>query len=114
MQKYQRLRDSADFARLRFEGKVYRHPLLMVSFAPNHLSYNRYGFITSKRLGNAVQRNRTRRLLRESIRPLDETLKSGYDVVVVAREQIVGESYQTVYQGLVNTLRRASLLTQEA
>lgn len=111
MHKRQRLKDPAAFARLRYDGETYRHPLMVISFVPNDLTYNRYGFITTKRLGNAVTRNRVRRLLRESMRQV--ILKPGYDVAVIARGRIVGQPYRVVFHSLCDTLRRAALLVDE-
>ena len=41
--------------------------------------------LPAKKIGNAVQRNRARRLIRESVRHLTEDIKDGYDFVFVAR-----------------------------
>ena len=65
MQTRFRLRRSSDFARLRERGRTWRHPFLILSVIENNLEHNRYGLIVSKRLGNAVKRNRVRRLMRE-------------------------------------------------
>ena len=76
MQRRLRLRRKDDFARLRQHGRVWRHHMLILSVTPNGLTHNRYGFVTSKHLGKAVVRNRTRRLLRET----------SHKISVVARE----------------------------
>ncbi len=47
----------------------------------------RWGFITSKRVGNAVKRNRARRLMREAVRVLP--VVDGWDVVLVASAAMV-------------------------
>jgi len=109
MNRRLRLRRPEDFARLRREGTSHRHPLLIVSVAPNDLLHNRYGFITAKRLGKAVTRNRVRRLMREAVRHLHPTLKTGYDVVVIARPHAVGKPYTAIYQALQATFDRAAL-----
>ena len=55
----------------------------------------RYGLTTSKKVGNAVCRNRARRLLRAAIRSVEEKLGNNWDYVFVARERILtAKSYQ--------------------
>ena len=109
MQRPLRLRRQEDFAHLRKAGRTYRHPFLTLSVAPNPLSHNRYGFVTSKRLGNAVVRNTVRRVLREVIRQADPGLARGFDVVVIARSPIVGQPYLAVEQATITCLRQAGL-----
>ena len=50
---------------------------------PNGLSYNRIAFTFSRKFGNAVERNYSRRLSRESYRMLRANLKQGYDMVLL-------------------------------
>ncbi|MCB9454612.1 MAG: ribonuclease P protein component [Anaerolineaceae bacterium] len=114
MQRRFRLRHPADFAHLRRDGRTYRHRLLVVSYAPNGLSYNRYGFITVKRLGNAVTRNRVRRLLREAVRLLHPRLRAGYDVVFIARDGLVGQPLGVVQRILNELAVQAGLNESEA
>jgi len=110
MERRLRLRKSKDFQRIRRDGCVIRHPFVMVSYAPNHFDYNRYGFITSKHLGNAVVRNRVRRLLRESIRQLDPQIVNGYDMVFIGRNQIVEQPFYVIVRILNELFNRAGLL----
>jgi ribonuclease P protein component len=113
MQQQYRLRHSADFDRVRAEGRVWRHPFLIATVAPNGLDHNRYGFVISRRLGVAVVRNRVRRVLREIIRLATPNLKTGYDVTIVGRNEIVGQPYKTVQEALELLLKRASLWKEE-
>lgn len=109
MQRHLRLRRKEDFSRLRQAGRVWRHPLLILSVTPNDLSHNRYGFITSKQLGKAVVRNRIRRLLREAVRHAHPQLAVGHDMVFIAREPIGGQPYQVVQDAVVTILGQAGL-----
>lgn len=113
VQRRLRLRRPQDFERLRHNGKVQRHPLIVMSYAPNTLPHNRYGFITSKHLGNAVVRNRVRRLLRESVRYSHTHIQPGYDIVFVARAHIVEQPAGQIKRTVSELLRRAGLITIE-
>ena len=57
----------------------------MVYCRPNRSSLNRLGLTVSKKIGKAVHRNKLRRRLREIYRLNENNLKSGYDIVIVAR-----------------------------
>jgi len=58
---------------------------LRVYGVPNTLGFNRLGLSVSRRVGNAVMRNRIKRRLREAFRMLRGKSPAGYDLVVVVR-----------------------------
>jgi len=70
----------------------------------------RIGLVATKRLGNAVRRNRARRLLREAIRKLGPSLRPGSDLVIVARSALLDASLDQIQAALSETLSRAGLL----
>jgi ribonuclease P protein component len=110
MQQYLRLRATSDFERLRREGRAYHHRLMTLSLAPNGLTHNRYGFITGKSLGKAVQRNRARRLLREAVRQLHPHLQPGIDLVLIARRPLVGQPFSEVKRIVNEMLHQAGVV----
>ena len=52
---------------------------------------NRLGITVSKKIGNAVQRNRARRVLKEAYRSIEGLLIPGYDIVIVARTRVLSK-----------------------
>jgi len=58
---------------------------LLVYGRPNALDHPRLGLTVPRRVGNAVRRNRIKRLLREAFRLSQDELPRGYDFVVVVR-----------------------------
>ncbi len=109
MQRPFRLRHGADFDRLRAQGQRWSHPLVGLTVAPNALEHNRYGFVTSRRQGNAVARNRARRLMREAVRHAHAHLRPGFDLVFVARNAISDHPYSEIKEALDGLFRRAGL-----
>lgn len=97
---------------MRAEGRAVRHPLLIVTSAPNGLAHNRYGFITARHLGNAVTRNRARRRMREAVRRFHPALNPGNDIIFIARAPIASQSYAAICDALESTLRRAGLVNE--
>lgn len=74
-----------DFRRAYSKGKSFAGPLLVTYARKNRLAVTRMGITTSKKIGNAVLRSRSRRVIREAYRLLEPRIKSGYDLVLVAR-----------------------------
>lgn len=110
MRSVLRLRRPSDFFYVRKHGRRTKHPHLTINFVVNELPHNRYGFVTSKKIGNAVVRNRTKRYLREATYQLHPQLISGYDIVVIARPSIVGQPFSQLLRILHDVYRRASLI----
>ncbi len=67
------------------EGTKQVAPSFVMFTRPNGLEYPRLGITATRRLGNAVVRNRARRLVREAFRSRWDGFAAGYDYVVVAR-----------------------------
>ena len=103
------LRRRKDFDTVFQEGQVLANRLLVLRSVPNQLSHNRYGFVTSKRLGKAVVRNRVRRRLRECVRSL--AARPGWDVVVSARARAADADFHQLKKAVVSLFDRAGILS---
>ena len=90
------------------KGKAWASDLLVMRAMPNGLGLSRYGFSVTKRVGKAVQRNRVKRLLREIMRK--QSLRSGWDIVFIARSSAVESSYHELESTVTGLLNRARLL----
>ena len=74
-----------DFLRLYRKGKTKSDPSVVIYLLPNKLGVTRLGLTTSKKIGNAVARNRARRVMRVAIKEALPLLNGNYDIVLVAR-----------------------------
>ena len=72
----------------------------------------RFGFTTSKALGNAVVRNRVRRRLREGAAQMP--VAEGWDVVFNSRVPVAKATFHEIQDQMRDLLDRAGLLEQEA
>jgi len=81
-----RIRRSADFQRAYQKRCTVSDGELLIFGCENGLPHPRLGLSVSRRLGNAVVRNRWKRILREAFRLHRERLPVGLDLVVVPRE----------------------------
>ena len=82
---------------------------MVLNAARNGLGGVRCGFITGKKLGKAVRRNRARRLIREAVRVRLHLLQPGWDLVWIGRAATVGATYEAVERAVDEALRRARL-----
>jgi ribonuclease P protein component len=86
------LRGSQDFQKVYRQGKRYDSSLMTAFVLPNTLSHDRLGITASRKaVGNAVQRNRARRLLKETFRLKKSSLaglQEHYDWVINAKRRL--------------------------
>jgi len=113
VQRSHRILSAADFHRARQVGKAYRDPRLVMLVRPNGLETTRFGFVTSRKLGKAVVRNRVRRLMREAARQTCDQMRGGFDVVLIATGPAVGSTLQEISDAVSSLASKAGLLGDE-
>src|SRR5205085_9708290 len=100
-----------EFARAKNQGERIAVGCLIANWlAVPAGSMSRVGVITSRKIGDAVARNRARRLLRESFRIHQHDLERPVDLVLVARNSIAGKKFTDVEKDFLEAMRRGGLL----
>ena len=87
MSDFVTLKSNPDFRRLYNRGKAITNPALVVYYTKNRAGICRIGITTSKKIGNAVERKRSRRVSKAAFGSVCPTLKPEYDIVLVARSK---------------------------
>ena len=97
----ERLRKDSDFRRVYKHGKSFANRYLVMYIMRNNLEYNRVGISVSKKVGKSIVRNTVKRRIRESFRlDVDQKIKSGYDIVFIARVAISDVQYNEINKSM--------------
>ncbi len=106
--KEKRLRKTAEFRRVYEYRQSYSDPILIVYLFPNDREHSRLGLSVSRKIGNAVARNRWKRRLREVFRRLQNELPRGFDIVVLPRPGIAEPPFETLIRSFRNLVSRTA------
>ena len=115
MRRAVRLRSGDDFRRVRREGRSRADSAFVILAAPRPAGpegESRVGIVTSKRVGDAVTRNRIKRRIRERMRLRYGQVRTGWDIVIIVRAPLVDLDTVALDQALGSLLRRLDLVTE--
>ena len=112
MERKHRLTRSIDFKRVRRTGRSLAHPLAVLISLRNEIAATRLGVSAARSIGNAVQRNRVKRRLREAWRSHMPEIASGWDVILIARPGAVDAEWDLLRKAIHDLLQRSGLLRE--
>ena len=104
--KDERLLARSDFKKVMTQGrKKMVDRTCTLFFLPNSLGRKRLGIIASRKVGNAVDRNRAKRKIREIFRRHKNLRRQDVDIVVISARKLVNLPYAILEQKLTQTLQ---------
>jgi len=106
MLKQNVLRKRTDFSAIYNKGKSLGERYIVLFYRKNDLPYSRTAFLASKKVGNSVERNRARRLMKESIRTSQVQLPDGYDYIFIARNTILNRKCADVKKSIEAAIKK--------
>lgn len=110
MKKTVSIRQNHEFRSLYYKGGSKASGLLVVYFKKNRYGQSRLGITVSKKVGNAVTRNRVRRLIKENYRLMEPEVRTGFDVVIVARTRMAASDFHATGASLRTLFGKCGLL----
>jgi len=85
-------------------GRRKANRYFVLYYLKNNLGYSRFGISVNRKLGGAVKRNRIKRLIREIIGLRDDAKQMGLDMVIIAREGMIGVNYKEANDAFGNLI----------
>lgn len=113
MRHYISLKNSREFGHVYQCGKSFANKYLVMYVLEKEDKKNRLGISVSKKVGNSVIRHRVTRLIREAYRLHQTELKSGYDIIVIARVNVKNCNYWEVESAFLHLSRFHSIYQKE-
>lgn len=110
MESFDTLKLNKEFRRLYGRGKSAVSPVLVVYALKTRREYCRIGITTGKKVGNAVKRNRARRVIRAAWRAILPEIAGGYDIVFVARAKTPFAKSGEVEKSMRRQLKSAGII----
>ena len=104
MRKLYIVKDTRDFEKIITKGICNKNRYFIVHSLNNELPYNRYGISVSKKLGNAVFRNKYKRKIRSIIDNNKKDYNNRKDYIIILRKGALDKSYQELEKGLIELI----------
>ncbi|OGN00071.1 MAG: ribonuclease P protein component [Candidatus Yanofskybacteria bacterium RIFCSPHIGHO2_01_FULL_41_27] len=108
-----RIKKKKEFDGVFKNGKTVNGSFLFIKFKKNNLKTSRFGFAVGLKVSKkAVERNRIRRLLSETVKIYLKQVKNNYDIIVVIKSKPAEEAIETspVAEDFVKTMKRAGII----
>lgn len=114
MQRELRLVKKKDFNSVYRFGKSAANQHFVLYYMPQkQIERFRLGVSVSKKIGNAVVRNRMRRLIKEIVRLNGDGIKPQTDLILIARKPAVGLTYAELEQSILHVMRKAGIYSSK-
>ncbi|MDD3268228.1 MAG: ribonuclease P protein component [Syntrophomonadaceae bacterium] len=109
LHKEARIRTGREYRQVYQDGKRLVGKYIIIYWKENQRPVNRFGIVTSKKVGQAVIRNRAKRQLRAIARSSANKIRGNYDIVVVARTSIKDSAFEMIEKDFQLLIKRARL-----
>lgn len=113
MNKIITIKENIIFNSLYRRGKSIVAKQIVLYYKENNLNINRFGITVSKKIGTSVERNRAKRIVRESLRIFGDDIVKGYDIIIVCRQAINSCKRQDLDRAMWYVLNKANIVSKK-
>jgi ribonuclease P protein component len=101
----ERIRNKKEFSHLYQKGSRYRGKYFNLIYISNDLSFSRMAVVISKKVGNAVKRNKIKRQMRTLFRRNKDLLQGSFDILIIAKKEILDTPWLILQEEYFTALR---------
>ena len=110
LKKAKRLTKDEEFDYVFKKGRSNYDKIIGIKAALNNLTCNRYGIMVSNKISKkAVERNKIKRQIKVILNILEENIKIGYDIIIIALPEIKEKKYSEIEISIKNNLKKLKL-----
>ena len=112
MKKTKMLKKNYEFKNILNKGKYYGGQQIEAFIKKEESDINMLGIAVSKKVGGSVERNKTKRLIKENYRLLEKDVKTGYSLVILWKKKVLVEdaSFERIKEDMIHILKESKML----
>ena len=103
------IRNKFEFNRVYSKGRSYVNHFMIIHIINSDTVRGKVGFAVGKKIGNAVVRNRIKRLMREAYRLNQHEISQNVSMILIARKPLVDVKFHLLNGAFVNICKRAKI-----
>lgn len=111
MKKINILKENYDFNRIINNNKPFKYKYFVIYIEKNTNDYYKFGLSVGKKIGNAVTRNKYKRILRNIISQKD--YQNNFNCIIILSRNVLEKSYQEISEDLIWAFNKLNILKEE-
>ena len=104
------IRDKFEFNRVYSKGRSYVNHMMIIHVISSDDVKGKVGFAVGKKIGNAVVRNRIKRIMREAYRISQHDINQNVSMILIARKPLIDAKSYMVQKAFTNLCKKAEII----
>ena len=108
------IRNKFEFNRVYSKGRSYVNQMMIIHLVNSDNVKGKVGFAVGKKIGNAVVRNRIKRLMREAYRISQHCINQNVSMILIARKPLVEAKSYLVKKSFIDLCKKAKIVKRSS